>query len=106
MYFGQKTRDEIDGFGPVCPGNSEKFIGSYWKDNPDMNNKKAYFLGSSICKNMKMGDLKFLGLWKDYHEFMKNEGLGAYRMDQDCFAAVPGLNFAIKRIIYSLAHSK
>ena len=63
-----------------------------------MNNKKAYFLGSSICKSMKMGDFKFLGLWKDYHEFMKNEGLGAYRMDQDCFAAVPGLNFVITRI--------
>ena len=47
---------------------------------------------------MKMGDLKFLGLWKDYHEFMKNEGLGAYRMDQDFFAAVPGLNFVITRI--------
>jgi len=90
LYFGQKSQgDEIAGFGPVCPGNSEKFIGSYWKDNPDMNNKKAYFLGSSICKYMRMGDFKFLGLWKDYYEFMKKEKLSAYRMDQDCFAAVP-----------------
>jgi len=54
---------------------------------------------------MRMGDFKFLGLWKDYYEFMKKEKLGAYRMDQDCFAAVPGLNFKIKIIIFSLIHT-
>ena len=67
LFMGDKYRSGIDGYGPVCKGTKQEMID--WDENNGKNFAKL------ICGTMGFGDAQFLGLRREYDQFMETNNM-------------------------------